>query len=203
MSNEKGQKKGSLVPSNKGEIGKYSSKLVSRGLELSRIIELEQKEEMVGISISDLEALLLTEKGREAIEARNYSKAIEFYKRAILKNPDLTPAHNDLGLVYVCLGRYEEAVEAFKQVIRINPHDSKAHYCLGFAYNHLGRHGEAIKALKEAIRIDPDHVNAHYHYALGLVYLEIKDRSMAIEQYKILRNLDGEKANALFKLIYE
>jgi tetratricopeptide (TPR) repeat protein len=201
MSNKKDQRKEGLDPSSKREIEKYSSALISRGLELSKIIELEQKEEVVGISISDLEALLLTEKGREAIKAGNYSKAIEFYKRAIRQNLDLTTAHNDLGLVYVYLGRYEEAVEAFKQVVRINPYDSKAHYCLGFAYNHLGRHSEAIKALKEAIRIDPDDV--HAHYALGLVYLEIKDRSMAIEQYKILRNLDGEKANALFKLIYE
>ena len=43
MSNEKDQRKGSLVPSAKRGIEKYLSKLVGRGFELVKIVEQREK----------------------------------------------------------------------------------------------------------------------------------------------------------------
>ena len=62
------------------------------------------------------------------------------------------------------------------------------------------KYQKAIESYKQAIRIDPDHRNAHYN--LGLAYLSLNDRDSALEQYKILKKLDTEKANKLFNLIY-
>jgi len=59
---------------------------------------------------------------------------------------------------------------------------------------------EAIEALKEAIRIDPDLVLAHQ--GLGLCYLLIGDKNSALNEYKILKELDIDLANELFDLIY-
>ena len=47
----------------------------------------------------------------------------------------------------------------------------------------------------------PDYAEAHY--GLGVVYVAIKDRDSALEQYKILKKLDTELANELFSLIAE
>jgi tetratricopeptide (TPR) repeat protein len=60
---------------------------------------------------------------------------------------------------------------------------------------------EAIEAYKQAIRIKPDYAEAHYR--LGLVYLLIGNKSSALDQYKILKNLDNDSANQLFNLIYK
>jgi tetratricopeptide (TPR) repeat protein len=60
---------------------------------------------------------------------------------------------------------------------------------------------EAIEAYKQSIRIDPDDTGAHF--LLGLTYLDLNDRSSALEQYKILEKLDSEKANFLFNEIYK
>jgi len=61
---------------------------------------------------------------------------------------------------------------------------------------------EAIEAFKQAIRINPD--NADAHFCLGCMYVEVKnDRGSALEQYKILKNLDTERANILFNMIYK
>ena len=38
---------------------------------------------------------------------------------------------------------------------------------------------------------------------LGLVYLILNDRGAALNEYKILKDLDPEKANELFNLIYK
>jgi tetratricopeptide (TPR) repeat protein len=58
---------------------------------------------------------------------------------------------------------------------------------------------EATKAYKQAIRIDPDDADTHYN--LGIAYVYLNDRGSAVEQYKILKSLDSELANKLFKLI--
>ena len=39
--------------------------------------------------------------------------------------------------------------------------------------------------------------------SLGLLYVSSGDKGSALEEYKILKNLDQEKANQLFNLIYK
>ena len=60
---------------------------------------------------------------------------------------------------------------------------------------------EKIEAYKQAIRIRPDYVRAHSN--LGVAYLETGGKGSALEEYKILKTLDAELANKLFKLIDE
>ena len=58
-----------------------------------------------------------------------------------------------------------------------------------------------IEEAKEEVRNNPD--DAEAYFALGVVYVAIKDRDSALEQYKILKNLDSKLANELFNLINE
>ena len=59
---------------------------------------------------------------------------------------------------------------------------------------------DAIEPFKQAISIDPS--NAFYHFYLGGSYVEIGNKSSALDEYKILKNLDIDLANKLFDLIY-
>ncbi len=132
-----------------------------------------------------------------------YKEAIEAYKHAIKLKLDSAEAHLGLGNNYYKLGMHKEAVEAYKQAIRIKPDEAKVHYNLGVVYGKdLGMNREAIEAYKQAIRIKPDFAEVHYN--LGLAYLILSnDRGSALEQYKILKDLDTELANKLFNSIYE
>ena len=129
-----------------------------------------------------------------------YTKAIDAYKQAILINPDLDETYYNLGITYSQLDLYKDAIEAFKQAIRIDPNYAEAHYNLGVNYAKLGLFKDAIEAFKQEIRINPDYVYAHY--GLGLNYLIIGDKSSALNEYKILKELDIDLANVLFNLIY-
>jgi len=60
---------------------------------------------------------------------------------------------------------------------------------------------ESIEAYKQGVKINPDDADAYYN--LGLVYVLSNDRASALEQHKILENLDPEMANRLFDLIDE
>jgi tetratricopeptide (TPR) repeat protein len=130
-----------------------------------------------------------------------YREKIESFKQAIRIEPDYAEAHYNLGVAYYNSGMYKEAVEANKQAIRIKPDYAEAHYNLGVSYGKLGMHRKANEAFKQAIRIKPDFTKAHYN--LGITYLIIKDRGSALDEYKILKNLDPESANELFNLIYK
>ncbi len=130
-----------------------------------------------------------------------YKEAIESFKQAIRINPDYADAHNNLGATYSRLDMYKEAIESHKQAIRINPDSFETHSNLGAAYAKSGMYKEAIESLKQAIRIKPGYANAHL--GLGVTYFLIKDRALALEEYKILKELDKEMANTLFNLIYK
>jgi tetratricopeptide (TPR) repeat protein len=130
-----------------------------------------------------------------------WQEAIEAYKQAVKIKPDYAEAYNNLGVACGRFNRYQDAIEAFKQAIRIKPDYAEAYYDLGFAYGTLGRYQDAIDALKQAIRIKPDDADTHYN--LGLAYLMTGNKGSALEEYKILKTLDAERANNLFILIHE
>jgi tetratricopeptide (TPR) repeat protein len=58
---------------------------------------------------------------------------------------------------------------------------------------------ESIESYKQATRINPDYADAHC--CLGLIYVSLNDKDSALEQYKILKRLDSERANQLFNMI--
>jgi len=130
----------------------------------------------------------------------NYAKAIEAYQQAIRIDPDNFVAHDGLGLAYFMLGNHIKAIESFKQAIHIDPNIAATYSTLGKAYANLGNHIKAIESFKQAIRINPDYVEAHF--LLGVTYLLIRDRNSALNEYKILKELDIDKANELFDFIY-
>lgn len=146
--------------------------------------------------------------GSTSLLLGRYYEAIENFKYAILVKSvdanDYAFALTGLGEAYSHLELNYEAVDSFKKAIQTKPDGAVGHYAhlnLGIAYVRLGRYHEAIQHLKEAIRIEPDDVEAHFR--LGLLYTVVRNRGMALDQYKILKELDVEKANTLFNLIYK
>ena len=53
----------------------------------------------------------------------------------------------------------------------------------------------------QAIRIKPDYAEAHNN--LGIAYLGVGNKNTAIEQYKILKNLDMDFAAKLLSFIHK
>ena len=149
--------------------------------------------------IDDPEIIALYQNQFEKLWLNKYSpqRTRELYQIAKV---DFLPVSSAPAKPEDKLKTYSKAIEAYKQTIRINPDDAIAYCNLGFAYDQLGFHEEAREAYIQAIRIDPDYAEAHY--SLGVAYLLIKDRDSAINEYKILKELDIDLANELFDLIY-
>jgi tetratricopeptide (TPR) repeat protein len=128
------------------------------------------------------------------------AEAVRAYQQAIRIKPDYLNAYNNLGIAFMRMKRYSEAAEAFKQAIRISPDDYEAHYNLGFTYAETGRDKEAMESFRQAIRLKPDSAAAHFAY--GKTVLALGDRGLALEEYKVLKGLDKDLANKLFRMMY-
>jgi len=129
-----------------------------------------------------------------------FAEAIEACKQAIRIDPDNGKAYYNMGLAYLKLHDFTQAIEACKRTIRIDPDNVDAYFLLGGAYGVLGCNKDAIEVFMQAIRIDPDNIVAHF--LLGFAYVKTGDINSALNEYKILKELDIDKANELFDIIY-
>jgi tetratricopeptide (TPR) repeat protein len=134
-------------------------------------------------------------------EMGQYRNAIEAHKQVTVINPRSAPAHFHIGTAHAQLGELEAAVESYKKAVLINSEFGQAYNSLGTALGKLGKHSEEMGAYKRAIQIDPEDPEAHYN--IGAAYAQKGDREDALQEYKILKGLAPEKADALFKRIYD
>lgn len=130
-------------------------------------------------------------------EFKNGEKA---FKQVLRINPDYAPAHYYMGLIYNNQARYDDAVISYKKALKIDPESAPTLYNLGIAYRGLGESKNEVESFKQAIRVDPDFAPAHYN--MGLIYLRGNDKAAALEEYKILKVLNMNIAETLFKEIY-
>jgi Tfp pilus assembly protein PilF len=78
---------------------------------------------------------------------------------------------------------------------------AKKMFDLGISHFSNNRFEDAISHFRKSIQMRQDYAEAH-HY-LGLAYFYTNKKSMAIEQYEILRSLDVQLANKLYNVIYK
>jgi len=129
-----------------------------------------------------------------------YQQEMEASKQAIRLKPDDAEAHYNLGVAYGHLCRWREEAAAYREAIRLKPDYAEAYYNLGVAYGHLCRRREEAAAYREAIRLKPDDVMAHYMLAMAYHYLG--DRAAALDEYRLLKDLDPVAAEVLSALLY-
>ena len=65
----------------------------------------------------------------------------------------------------------------------------------------MGRYEEAIDSYKRALQLKP--LMAEGDSNLGMTDLKMENRGSAIEDYKVLKDLNADMANQLFNFIYE
>lgn len=111
-----------------------------------------------------------------------HKKAIEKYKQAIRVNPNLAETHYSLGISYEELKMFKEATASFNQAIIINPNFADAYFELGISYGQLGFITEAVENIKHAIKLNPDF-------------------EKTLNEYEVLKKLNPQAAEELFKII--
>lgn len=101
--------------------------------------------------------------------------------RLIEQYPNDALLHNDLGNLYLLIGKVEEAEAAYRQALTLDPELVSAHFNLGLLFQQTQRAAKAMRAYKSATKLQPDHAWAHYQ--LGVINSDRGRRHAAIRNY--------------------
>jgi len=131
-------------------------------------------------------------------------EAIEDYRSALRRKPDLAEAHFELGNAYVdgfgglSKDAYQMAIEEYKKAVAINPNFLDAYQKLGIAYRESGSLRDEIKTYQKILEFRPNLAEAHLN--LGVAYSGLGDLSEAITQYSRASRLAPSMLEPLYNL---
>lgn len=112
---------------------------------------------------------------RDNNDERSLDQSIEWFRRALQKDPDYAPAHAGLAVAYTFqsyLGvlpaeaTFPKAEEEARKAIGLDPSLGKAHDALAWvAYVYEWDWPLVEKELKRALELNPNDVDAHHYYS--------------------------------------
>jgi len=110
---------------------------------------------------------------------------------------------NDLGAIYLKLGKYDQAIEQFKKALEVDPNYTIGPFLFGDIYTDAKNYQKKINDFKAVIKTNREYARAHNY--LGLTYLKKKNYSAAknslLESIKV--NPKYAKANNNLGVLYE
>jgi hypothetical protein len=81
-------------------------------------------------------------------------EAIELYRSALRKRPELPEVHYNLGNALTKRDRHEQAVASYRETLRLAPGHVAAHRNLGLALAKIDRPCDAARHLEQSTRLD-------------------------------------------------
>jgi tetratricopeptide (TPR) repeat protein len=115
----------------------------------------------------DLQALAAAtfKRAREAESTGQWSQAERDYRQALVQNPALAEAHNNLGNLYIRQQQMSAAIGEFRAAMALNPNYAMVRNNLGSAYILMGEEELAIQEFIAALRLDGAYVSPYYNLA--------------------------------------
>lgn len=145
-------------------------------------------------------------RGVRALEAKDYKKAEDFFRKGIPLAPGDTmlgrSLRHKLATALVLQGDVPGAFEQFTEVVKMAPQDgpdetaAKAHYSLGVLLASAGRGEEAIGHLTAAVKFNPNYLEARQ--ALGDALSRAGRPSKAVTEYAEVVRLNPRAPEARF-----
>ncbi len=137
-----------------------------------------------------------------AMQAGKTKRAQNLFINLIDKQPNISNAHVNLGIIFIKNKSLNEAENAFIQALKINPENVYALNQLGILYRQQGNFSESKSAYEKAISIESEYAFAHLN--LGILYdLYLYDFPKAIEQYKKYQEITDDKNKQVNKWIVD
>lgn len=107
-------------------------------------------------------------RGIRALEAKDWTAAIGWFRRGLALAPEHAALHQRLGAALNMMGDRGAARQAFLEAVRLSPEQFQAFYSLGVLDQEDRRHGEAVGRFTAALAIRPTYVEARLRLASSL-----------------------------------
>lgn len=126
---------------------------------------------------------------------KKYKEAIEFYKRAITKQPKNATCYHYYGRTLALNGKFEDALKEYKRALEINDNDAEIYNDVGVALAIKGFLPDGAKFIKRAVDLKPRLIVASNN--LGAVLCKLGDYEQAVESFT--RSLDLQPRNPVIR----
>ncbi len=138
--------------------------------------------------------------GRALTGKRRLDLAEQRFLQALALRPNYSEARNDLGVIYLEMGRWEDAIQQFKAVKDdlFYPHHDFSVINLGLAYLGKGEFAKALEELESVRNSAPR--NPVVKVAIGRVYFAQGNIDQALEEYRRALEIAPNYASAHFHL---
>lgn len=123
----------------------------------------------------------------ELLKNKNFLKAIENYKNAVMFNPSHFKAYCNLGVAYRNLGQPKLAEGCYLKAKKLNPKSNIALNNLANIYVDLSQYKEAIILYQKAIIINPQDIDAIQN--LSNIYKALGNHEKVVEMQLKLNKL--------------
>jgi tetratricopeptide (TPR) repeat protein len=177
---------------------KYSSPVISRGLELAKKVSLaipDRHHEQLFPNKYIQDAEYFYNLALPQISPSEYQYALVNLQKALDLNPDYYEAYViRSSLIYMPLGYYQEAISDCTQVLRLNSKNDEALVTRGWAYAQQGYHLQALQDYDLALIIRPDCEVAYMNR--GLSYMGCNNYQKAMDDFQQVIKINPHNADA-------
>lgn len=132
----------------------------------------------IKIAANDKENDNSVSKNKEALEyyhlaieeskKENFKSAIEYYKKAVKKDPNFAFAYDNMGICYRRLEQYDLAIEAYEKSLKIDPNGLMPLQNIAVVYSYKKEYRKAVEAYERLAKIEPN--NPEVYYGIGQMY---------------------------------
>ena len=131
-------------------------------------------------------------RGRLAMEAEEYTAAVEMFRRGLDLDPDSAEIRHALGLALYWMGDADRAVAEFEETLRRTPGHAPTHLSLGIFLAQQRRFRDALTHFAAAAEQDPTRVEAHVGQAEML--RNLGDLAASVTHWRQVVTLDPADA---------
>jgi len=119
----------------------------------------------------------------QALTANQTDKAKQLAESLLVKYPNKSDLHVNLGVIALKAGHYDDAVAHFKRGLALDPRNKHGYLFLAEAQVKLSRYEDAETSYLHVLQVDPN--DAYAHYGLGVIYdLYLMDFDRAEDHYQ-------------------
>jgi len=117
-----------------------------------------------------------------AVQRQGFNKGVKEYIATANTHSDAPSGQAQLGVMYQTLREFDKALLAYERALIIEPDFIPALLNIADVHRQRGQDTKGIKVLKQAINIDAK--QSASHFALGLLYIRLKDINQALSPLK-------------------
>jgi tetratricopeptide (TPR) repeat protein len=136
----------------------------------------------------------LADQGLKALDAKQYSEAIDDFTKAIAADPKDYSAHFNLALAYSLSGKNAEAIPEYKKTLELKPDLYEADLNLGISLLREKQPAAAITYFTPAVAQKPKEYRPNYYLAAAL--LGAADFAKAEAQFNVALSLDPKSPDS-------